>query len=288
MNHAAPSGRRPWLAAVLSLLCTGLGHVYAGRITRGLVLFLLSLLVMPLVAGLSLLEPSKGLLIGMLALGLFLPLLYVFAAVDAWRVARPHRIAYPLREYNRVPLYVLFALIGILYPALSTSVLKAEFLEAYNIATGSMYPTLLEKDRVLGLKSRPGDAAVAHGQVVLFRSPENRDQIWVKRVIALPGDRIAIENGRPVLNGQRVEGVLEGDLVREQLGGHSYRLVPSSASRDLEERVVPPGHVFVLGDNRRSAKDSRNFGFVPIGDVLGPATYIVLPMGSGDRFGLVP
>ena len=123
---------------------------------RGLVLFFLSLLVMPALAGLSLLPPSTSVLVLIMALIAFLALLYPFAAFDAARVARPHRAAYVLRDYNRVPVYVIFACIGLLYPALSAIVLRGNFLEAYKVATDSMAPTL-RGDALSG-----GDSADSH------------------------------------------------------------------------------------------------------------------------------
>ena len=82
-----PSRRQPWIAAALSLCCTGLGHLYCGRLLRGLVLFLVSLLILPVAAFVAGLASSTWALVALIVSCLLLLILWLFAVVDAWRTA---------------------------------------------------------------------------------------------------------------------------------------------------------------------------------------------------------
>ena len=97
------------------------------------------------------------------------------------------------------------------------------------------------------------------GDIVVFQPPGNSAEPYVKRIIALPGEHVAIRNGAVYINGQRlIEPYLsEPTLWRGMTLDHEY--------------VVEPGHVFVMGDNRNNSSDSRVFGAVPLSSVVGKA-----------------
>src|SRR5437763_10988043 len=92
--------RSPWAAAALSLVSTGLGHVYCGRIVRGLALFCASLLFAPFAFGLALVAPATPVLVVLIVAFVSVIGLYLFAAVDAWRLARSSRESFTPRDYN--------------------------------------------------------------------------------------------------------------------------------------------------------------------------------------------
>ena len=112
-----PSRPQPWIAVVLSLCCPGLGHLYCGRLLRGLVLFLVSLLILPVAAVVAGLASSTGALIGLILSFLGLLGLWLFAVVDAWRTAA--RCQDPSRhDYQRALVYALFVAVGVVSPTL--------------------------------------------------------------------------------------------------------------------------------------------------------------------------
>jgi signal peptidase I len=224
----------------------------------------------------------------------------MFAAVDAWRAARAARAGYVLREYNRPIVYVLLALVGLFYPVGMVFALRATVFEAFVIPAASMVPNILDGDRILVNKLALQARLPERGDVIVFRNPKNRQLNFVKRVIALPGDKVAVRENVVLVNGRRLEwervppssleavrNQANGDVFDETNAGRRYRIMlgGGSPAPDFAETTVPEGTLFVLGDNRDNSIDSRQFGFVPLGELLGYVQYVYLPAESWTRFG---
>ncbi len=107
------------------------------------------------------------------------------------------------------------------------------------------------------------------GDVVVFHSPSDPDRDFVKRVIALPGDRVEVRDGEVLVNGRALE---ERQYIRS---GPTYRY--PQAGLPL---VVPPKHYFVLGDNRNASQDSHVFGPVHERLLVGAVIFRWLPLDS--------
>lgn len=106
-----------------------------------------------------------------------------------------------------------------------------------------------------------GQRAIARGDVVVFRFPEDPDLDYIKRVIGLPGDRVSVTDNVVTVNGTP----LEEPYVHLALG----------RELDFAEQVVPEGKYFCLGDNRNNSQDSRYWGFVPRSLMKGRAAMIL-------------
>ena len=199
---------------------------------------------------------------------------------------------------------------------------KTAIAEPFYVPSGSMEPTLLIGDELLAVKypygyssaslpsflvlpnsARVLSALPKRGDVVVFRWPGDRSQVWVKRVIGLPGDRISLRNGQVSINGVAANitpagtGQMEGeDGSREPAarytetlpGGREHSIFKFVARGELDnmaEVVVPPGHLFVMGDNRDNSADSRvpvragGVGLLPVEDLVGRVDAVV---GSWD------
>ena len=147
----------------------------------------------------------------------------------------------------------------------------------------------------LPFKGRVFASQPERGDIVVFKLPTNPRVDYIKRVIGLPGDRIQVKNGELYINGQKVkrerlpsevvtDGPYAGMLVRryrETLpNGRSYiirDMFPDSPADNTQEYVVPPGHYFMMGDNRDNSTDSRfldQVGFVPYENLVGEAKII--------------
>jgi signal peptidase I len=300
MSTPPTVGREPWLAAVLSLVAPGLGHLYGGRLVEGLALFLVSLLFVPLVVLAALQEPSTPVLVGLIAAGVALLGVYGYSAAGAYRTARRQRERYEPREYNRPALYVLFALVGIVY-AVGGAWFVPHVFAAFLLPTGSMAPTFLSGDHVLVNKLAYQRRVPRRGDVIVFRVPGKPGFNWIKRVIALPGDTVEVRGTEVLVNGKPLEhdrvpadeltaaGVrVEGDVFVESNAGSRYRiLIGGEKSADQPKTTVPAGTCFVLGDHRDRSEDSRAFGPVPLGSILGDVQYVYYPAETWERFGAV-
>ena len=298
-----PTVRRSVVLAVcMSLVATGSGQIYCGRVVRGLVLFCATLLFAPLVVVLALLPPSTMILVFLLAGAAAVVGVYLYAAIAAGVLAARQR-EYELRDYNHGAVYFVLALVSVIYPVGSAAYLRAHVFEAFYIPSGSMTPTILNGDRVLVNKlARPAQAP-ERGDLVVFRVPSEPGNNWIKRVIGLPGDRIAVRAGEVFVNGKKLErdpvpaahlltlgDQAKGKVFAETNAGRRYLIQLGAGEEkhaDFAEKNVPEGSYFVLGDNRDNSKDSREFGFVGRGEMIGAVQYIYWPAESWGRFGAV-
>jgi signal peptidase I len=165
-----------------------------------------------------------------------------------------------------------------------------------------MVPNVLQGDHFLVNKVVHPLRPLERGEVVVLRSPENREQMYIDRVIALAGDQVAVRKNEVFVNGKKLErervpaanlGAVRnqavGEVVQEINAGRRYLVMlggGDGALPDYPEHTVPEGTCFVLGDNRDNSHDSRAFGFVPLGDVQGLVQYIYLPAETWARFGI--
>jgi signal peptidase I len=300
MNVDAANRRKPWVAVVFSLLATGLGHIYCGRIVPGLALFLASSLFAPLAIMASHLEPSTPVLVVLIASALTVVGVYLYAVAHAFALARRLGNDYVPRDYNRGFLYVLFILVGVSYPPGVVHYLRANAFEAFLVPTASAAPNILPGDRVLVNKQVLHQRYPRRGDVVVLRVPRQPGRQWIQRIIALPGDTVCVRHNDVFVNGKKLpqervpaEALPEltdgprGEVVEEVNGASRYLILldPAEKSVDFAEKTVPDGSCFTLGDNRNNSTDSRRFGFIPLGNLRGAFQYIYCPAGSWSRFG---
>lgn len=303
MSTQAAPARSPLVAVILSLAATGLGQIYCGRLARGLVMFLGSLLFAPAVVAAALLPPATVVLAGLILALLTVLGVYAFAVVDAFRLARRGPDPFQPGDYNRPLVYALFVLVGLTYAAGGLYFLRSSVFEAFRIPTASQVPTLLADDRFLVNKTTYQWRFVERGEQVVFRVSSEPGLKWVSRVIALPGDTVEVKGNEVFVNGHKLprEPVpraslgaaaqeFKGEVFEETNSSRRYRILfaaDTKALPDYPQAKVPEGACFVLGDNRNNSRDSRTMGFVALGDVLGEVQYRYWPAATWARFGVL-
>jgi signal peptidase I len=156
-------------------------------------------------------------------------------------------------------------LVALLACVVALLAVRAFVLQVVWVPTGSMVPTFVPGDRVLVDKAAYWLHGPRTGDVIVFRGATPEPEVFVKRVIALPGQTWEIRGGTVYVNGR---------ALREPY-------VATRDDRSFGPGTVPPGKLFVLGDDRPQASDSRfpAIGYVPTSDVIGRAIARVWPLG---------
>jgi len=288
---------------ILSLAATGLGQIYCGSIVRGLVMFLGSLLFAPAIVVAALLPPATVVLVGLIFALLAVLGVYVYAVVDAFRLARRGRDHFQPMDYNYPLVYALFVLVGLTYAGGGLYFIRSSVFEAFRIPTASQAPTLLPGDRFLVNKTTYQRRFVERGDEVVFRVSSEPGLKLVNRVIALPGDTVEVKDNEVFVNGQKLPREpapraslgaaaqeIKGEVFEETNSSRRYRILFAADTKplpDYPQAKVPDGACFVLGDNRNNSRDSRTMGFVALGDVLGDVQYRYWPAATWARFGVM-
>jgi signal peptidase I len=205
--------------------------------------------------------------------------------------------------------------------------LRSFVVEPFKIPSGSMIPTLLVGDFILVNKYTYGIrlpvinkkiievSQPQRGEVMVFRFPEDPSLDYIKRVVGVPGDKVAYQNKRLSINGKPLDIQPQDDFLHserlyyskqysEVLGAVDHRFLNDDDApafiRDASQFpgrenciynnagvicTVPPGHYFVMGDNRDNSRDSRAWGFVPDENIVGKAFFIWFNFNDLSRIG---
>jgi signal peptidase I len=150
---------------------------------------------------------------------------------------------------------------AVLFAIILSVVVRLFVFEPFNVSGPSMEDTMHTGDLVLVNKLIYKIREPRRGEVIVFHATEKKD--YIKRVIALPGETVEAKNNQILINGQIIQEPYISEDIR---------------TMDFKQWTVPPGEVFVLGDNRLDSRDSREFGPIKTSQIVGRAELIYWPL----------
>ncbi len=265
-THRRRRRRRPALAAALSVLFPGLGHVYVYSqrwftwlllapvfLTPGIVLLLGEALETPPAPGWPnwLMQWPTWLTV---AAGTVLSAVAIVHAYTAAFRRHGHRPRLP-RMSRQIWTYALAAWMVAQLPW--GAWLKTQ-VKSFKIPSSSMEPTLLIGDRIW---AKP-EARINRGDLIVFKPPDNPGTDYIKRVIGLPGEQVTVSKTTVLIDGRKLD---------EPYAVFADPLWRNIRRDEFGTITVPEGSYFVMGDNRDNSKDSRYFGPVPRANIFGHA-----------------
>jgi signal peptidase I len=210
----------------------------------------------------------------------------------------------------------------VVHAVLIAAVVRTLLFQPFNIPSGSLIPTLLIGDYIFVSKYSYGyskysipfspnlfsgriwSAPPQRGDIAVFKVPKDNSTDYIKRVIGLPGDRIQMKDGILHINGVAVQREPAGTEAIEDAFGREvevpvyYETLPGGVRHKImevnrdqgyldntQEYVVPPGHYFMMGDNRDNSTDSRvlnEVGYVPFENFVGKAQIVFFSVKEGE------
>ncbi len=239
------------------------------------------------------------LLFGIMAASFWIPVWLVFVVMLAQIVDAATFT--PVREPFTGELWAALAIVGLVGTPMALA-LRAFWIEAFSIPSGALIPTLQVGDHIFVAKQA---RTPRRGDVIVFKHPKEPDKDFVKRVVAVGGDTIEIRDDQLVVDDAPVprrhvdEPCSYDDFLAETgewqqhaceawdetVDGRTYRVIfdKNGTPHSFAPVAVPPGHYFVMGDNRDNSHDSRYWGFVPADHVKGTARKIWWSRGAERR-----
>ena len=241
-------------ALIAGFILPGLGQMYNGELVKGLCFF--GLFLMTIIAGLRIVMifPSASLLAGIGMVVLASLAIYIVFSIEAWRTASRKGKGYMIKWYNK---WYFYAAMGMLFSVFISSAafsyVSDNIVQFCKIVTASMTPAVVPGDFVIVDKTYYKHNPPKKGDVILYRYPDDRSKLYIKRIGGLPGDTLKLQGG---------------------------------------DVVVPHGHVFALGDNAGHSDDSRHYGPIPLTELLGKARQVYFSFSMdegirGERVGLI-
>jgi signal peptidase I len=253
MDHVKK--RKPIIAFFLSFITPGLGQIYNGRFKKGIILYLVELLLIVILIFSGLFKSYAIIIFLPIILG-FTIFIWLNALFDAIKLKEV-----PLKPYNKWYIYlVIFLINGFVIQPVVSSAIKTN-VRAYKIPSSAMEPTLLVGDHLIADMKIYKSEKPKRGDIIIFEFPKDPSKDFIKRVIGMEGEKVEIINNKIYIN----------DKLMNDPWGHFTLVRPSIG--DFGPVGVPEGSLFVLGDNRDNSQDSRFWGFVNIKKVKGKALY---------------
>ncbi len=176
-------------------------------------------------------------------------------------------------------MFILRKIYNILFDLIQTLVIAgaifvviyAFFFRPYQVNGLSMYPNFDNGEYVLTNLISKRFTSYERGDIVVFHSPTEKNKDFIKRIIATEGDTMSVSNGNLYLN---------GNMLKEEYLPSNYVTTGGSFLYEGTQIQVPEGQFFMVGDNRSNSSDSREWGFVSEGEIIGKSFFVYWPLNK--------
>lgn len=270
--------RNPIIAAILSLITPGLGQIYNGQLIKGIIV---SIIFYALTLYFFYFEFFRTFTGAITALYIMWVLM-IINIVEVVYTAKKQK-DYVLKSYNKWYIYLLlFVIIGIIQTVVDDfgkidSIYTT--LRPYKIPSAAMTPTIMVGDHIVANMKYYDDHEPQKGDVIILEQPNKPSIYLIKRIIATEGDIIESKDKIIYLNGKPLAENYVQHTENENIPGNKD-------NRDnFGPFKIPPGSLFVMGDNRENSYDSRQFGNIDTDLIKGKVLYIFLS-NNMNRVGL--
>lgn len=140
--------------------------------------------------------------------------------------------------------------------------------QPHKVSGSSMFPNFKNGDYIITDKVSYRFTEPRRGDIVVFKNPRDETQDFIKRIIGIPGDHVKVSGGKIYLNGNQLTEPYLADTIFTN---------PGSFLQEDQEITVEPGHYITIGDNRPASSDSREWGFITRGEIIGKVFFRYWP-----------
>jgi signal peptidase I len=255
-----PKIKKSLLALFWSILAPGLGHVYLGKIKRAVIIFICTLIIQGPQFYYLIYPNNNG---PLELLKILFGILYIYSAIDAFRISNRTEGSTYWKRCLAVYLLLLFIAFGM------AIYIRTFYYQPFKVPSAAMSPTIIVGDQVMVNKSIYKTEDPQRGDIVIFIYPKEPSKNFIKRIVGLPNEALEIKDGTILINGIPV--------TQPEVFKKLFYLNRGDYGAEGQVVHIPPGYVYVLGDNSGSSYDSRYWGFIPRGNILGKAYKIFAP-----------
>ncbi len=252
--------RNPLLAAILSVIASGLGQMYNGQLLKAFLFAPVSFIITTFFALSGLMNSFRGFALFWVVGFLW----WLYAVFDAFYISKMlHEIS--LQRFNKTFFYILFISVCMMLYVLGQDIIVKNVvgLESFRVHMRGMTPTLTNGDIVYVDKKYYNKHQAKINDIILFVYPEDRSAYLFGRIAAIDGDFIIIE--------------------KDTITVFSRKKADQHSQKKLKGMTVPQNSAFIVGDNTEVSLDSKTFGPIIYDDIVGKVLYIYCSWDS-DNF----
>ncbi|MBN1396583.1 MAG: signal peptidase I [Bacteroidetes bacterium] len=266
--------RSPFISGLFALIEPGLSFTYNGQFKIGISLTLIIWIIQPILVLLGIFKLFFSVIIALLIIILVRIFIIIYSTYYAKHIG-----LVKLSWYNRWYIYIAFILFPFIANYLLFEMRSTWPQRSFLVSTNSMEPAIIAGDYIIADLTCFDDQNIRVGDVIVFKSPFEPVEYYVKRCVAGGGQKVEIRDGVLYVDDMRSLPTLETSRTSLKILSRDYKdnnMYPKN-SGNIDQYgpiIIPYGMFFLLGDRRDNSMDSRYIGFIPKELILGKALYV--------------